>query len=623
MSASEDYLDQLLNGMSGDGNDPLSGGNDAPFSEGLSSDDDFLRQFEADLESGSDDFLKDFERELDGVMDDFGSDEDDDLFSFGNLDELVNRSRAEADDSFETMTPTSSRTSDENFNLGFDEAESEEEKPKAPEISPPESLPEDILNLLENVEGETPQILAPGADGAGVESAALTASADQLDEKPIEAYAGVEGEETDLSGLDNPEHVRKNADLDDEDIEAPDTEAIAAAAAAASGIQDENAIDADGEDSDDLLDLLNGIDEDGSGDLSDIGDLLNQDAAGVQELTPEEIENLQGELDEPEDEDDEKLEGKFHTKKERKKEKRKTGNRGGRGGDGDGKEKRPGFFARLLALFFNEAEDDIDSSEAAAAASLGADADIDDENLAILKELDAAGEGDNGTVPAEKKKKKEKKKKEKPKKEPKPKKEKPKKEPKPKKEKPKKEKKLREKDTSPPLPKVPVIMVGIFAASVMVFILLVTNLYGDDGTSVADATAYYEDGDYVAAFEAMNGGTYEGADAELFEKATILASIQKPYLDYRVLYSTGEYDMALDSLIRAIGRCYNFEEQAKALLITDTVARLRDQFADELLSVFGVDLDEAKEIYDERDREDYSIRIYDIIEALGLAKEED
>lgn len=634
MSASEDYLDQLLNGMIEEEEEEraaAAAASETPSADSFAaelsggeelSDDDLLRQFDEDIAGGSDDFLSDFEKELSDDGDDplaLSEESGDDPFDFQNLDDLINLSRAETDDSIETMQPTTSRTSDENFNLGSDEEEAPEEKPEAeaaPE-TPPDSIPENILDLLESVPEELKD--APPEWG---QPEPLEASAADMNDLPIEAYEGTGEEAADAEGLDNPAHVKKNAPEEadqepDGEIEIPDPDAIKAAAAAESGIQDESALEAAGDDGDDeLLAMLSGLDDEG-GELSDIGDLLNKDAAGVQELTPEEIENLQDELDAPpEDGEREKLEGKFHTKKARKKEKRKTGNRGGRGDTEDGREKKPGFLARLLALLFSEADDAIDEQNVAEIAQAGAQVaeEIDDENLAILRELDAAGEGDNGTAPADDKKKKKKEKKEK-----KPKKEKPPKEPKPKKPpKPKKEKKPKVKDNTPPMPKRPVIVVAIFAISILALILLTTKLFGVSG-SVDDAKKYYEEGNYVAAFTELNGMDLSGDDAEFFAKATVLASIQKPYEDYAVLFGMGKYDMALDSILRALGRCYNYEERAQELAIADTLARLKDQIAGDLTGAFGLSLEEAKEVYDARDREEYSLRIYELLERLGLS----
>ena len=642
MSTSEDYLDQLLSGMT----------SDEKKQQDSVSDEDFLQEIDGSLGGGmegnsdTDGFLKDFEKELETSDDDFLFSDGPDPFagdgapiSFQNLDELISLSKEEADDSIENMKPTSSHASGENFDLGLSDAEKE--------IDPSE-VPEDILNLMESVEeagGESKDDASGDAAGE-----------DDSEEKPIASYEV--GGEIDRSELDNPEHVRKTeatdeaegadaaedagglselgleietpeeaaeepgeagaepsgeeaagADaeisLEDGEAEPVDPAAVAEMAAAESGIQDEAALEQsmDTESAEDLLDLLNGLEE-GGAELADIGDLLNKDSAGIQELSQEEIENLQDELREsrPEGEDAEEEEG---GKKKRGKKKKKE-------------KKGPGFLQKLAALLFSE-PDPVDDATIAAAAAGGAET-ITDENLAILKELDAAGEGDNGAVgPGDKKKKK------KEKKEKKPKKEKPKKEPKPKKEKkpkPKKEKKPKEVDTSPKLPKKPVIVIVVFALSIAVLIIVCVKTFGKAG-SIPDARKAYETGDYIACYRELSGMELTEADLELYQKSLILSAIQKPYQDFAVLYNMGEYEMALDSLIRSIGRCYNYEEQANELQLTDTIVALRDQSANDLNAVFGLTLDDAVAIYGIRDRDDYTVALKGVLRQLGLETKEE
>ena len=176
--------------------------------------------------------------------------------------------------------------------------------------------------------------------------------------------------------------------------------------------------------------------------------------------------------------------------------------------------------------------------------------------------------------------------------------------------------------TSPPLPKKPVIVVVLFAISLLVFILLLTKLFGSEN-KLEDAKSSYENGDYVSAFKDLTGMKLSDTDLELYDKAQILASIQKPCQDAEILYGMGKYDMALDSLIKSIGRCYNYEEIANTYAITDTVAQLRDVAAEKLKTLFGLSEEEAREIYAEDDREDYSIRILEIIKNLGLEEPEE
>ncbi len=139
---------------------------------------------------------------------------------------------------------------------------------------------------------------------------------------------------------------------------------------------------------------------------------------------------------------------------------------------------------------------------------------LDEEQMQILRDLDLAGEPHTSPAAEEpeqeqkqgKKKKEKKMKKEKKVKEKKPKEKKPKKVKKPKKEKPKKEKPKKPKavDLSPPLPKVPVVLIFIMAISAGAFVLISANLmvYSSSLTAAKQA---YQSQDYVEAYRQMAG----------------------------------------------------------------------------------------------------------------------
>lgn len=342
-------------------------------------------------------------------------------------------------------------------------------------------------------------------------------------------------------------------------------------------ILDETALSSekDGEGGDDLLSMLSDLSEDS--DLSDIGALLKADEEG-EEIAPEagnEFEKLES-IDE--------LSGISSAKGGKKKAK---------------KQKKNGAFSHFLNVLFGEDEEEtpVKVSEEGSLNTL------DDENLAILRELDASNETSG---------KKDKKKKEK-----KPKKEKPKKEKKPKAPKPKKEKKPKEPDLSPPLPKKPVILIVVMAASIFLLIMLGSNLtsYSND---ISAAKESYRNGKYVEAYTAISGRNVKEADQPLYNKCAVMAMVEEQYLAYLSLMELGKYDMALDSLVRGIGRYDKYYEKAEEYGILLEYNELEVKIEQVLFEQFGVAAEEAKELYQMREREDYSVGIQKILENLGL-----
>ena len=215
-----------------------------------------------------------------------------------------------------------------------------------------------------------------------------------------------------------------------------------------------------------------------------------------------------------------------------------------------------------------------------------------------------------------KKKKSDSPKKEKKKKEKKPKKAKEKKPKQPKKKKEKKPKKPKEVDLSPPLPKIPVVLIFVMSFSVMVFVVLSSNLLGYS-TSMTDAKAAYYSYDYVGAYEKLAGLTAKEQDAEFLEQVRLLALVQEKLVNGDGLYRAGQYTMALDSYICALGRYDVNYSQASEYQIAKEYEDLEKQIVIQLQETFDVTADSAREIYGLRDRTEYTCRVYELVKNAG------
>lgn len=297
---------------------------------------------------------------------------------------------------------------------------------------------------------------------------------------------------------------------------------------------------------------------------------------------------------------------------------------GDEGEDSSGKKKKESFFKKISRLLFGEDNEeeieggkkkavaDADKASSSNAASGGQElGNISDENLQILQELDGAGQ-DEASEEEDKKGKKKKKKKEK--------KAKPKKEKKPKQKKekkPKKPKKPKEVDLSPPLPKGPVILIFVMAASIALFILLSSHLlnYKNDTVTASEA---YQSGNYVKAYQILEGMKLKDEEEEMYQKAVVLASVQNEYQAGDSLYMAGQYRKSLDSYICALGRFDVNMELAKEYGAEEEYSSLEVIIVTQLQEKFGVSPETAREIYSLHNRKEYTKRIYDIIKGLGL-----
>lgn len=264
------------------------------------------------------------------------------------------------------------------------------------------------------------------------------------------------------------------------------------------------------------------------------------------------------------------------------------------------KDKKDGFLGKLsLALF---GEDEEDSSE----------------EDALLKELAAAGDGaEKPEDPKEKKKREKAEKKEQKKKEKEAKKaekaEKAAKKPK----KQKKPKAPKVKDNTPPLPKKPVILIVVMAASIFALIMLGSNAVGYSVAKGAAKDAYAVK-DYVKAYTELEGYKIKEKDEEFFYKAGLLATLQEQYNTYQSMMSLNENEMALDCLIRGVGRYYKNFEDATNYGIAPEFTALKNQIVQELNDTFGVDEEQALAVYNQRGRKNYTLELKKILNDTGM-----
>lgn len=263
-----------------------------------------------------------------------------------------------------------------------------------------------------------------------------------------------------------------------------------------------------------------------------------------------------------------------------------------------------GALKNILGSLMKDDEDDeveLKSSKGPSAETLSG------ENADILAELEGA-EG----KPSKKDKKKKEKKEKKAKKEKAPKKPKA-----PKAPKPKKEKKPKEVDNTPPLPKGPVVMIWVMAASMVALVLLGINLIKYN-SSVSSAKSLYSQTHYAEAYSKLNGLEIKEKDLEFYTQLAILATVDSEWNNYEVFSQAEVADKAFDSLICAAGRCYINEENADVYGCFGLLETLKKTVSNELAQKYDMTYEEAIEMYTIRDRDDYTIALYKKLTELGI-----
>ena len=264
------------------------------------------------------------------------------------------------------------------------------------------------------------------------------------------------------------------------------------------------------------------------------------------------------------------------------------------GGKEEKKPKKQGFLAKLSKLLFGDDEPDEEEISGMQAEPAVTEMSMDD--MDILKELEGSSDDD-------KKGKKEKKKKEK-------------------KVKPKKEKKPKppaEPDNTPPLPKVPVILVFVMAASILVLVLAGTHLLGYSN-SFADADQAFAEGRYSDAFQAVAGEKVKEKDTDTYEKYRITAMVSAEYEAYESMMDAEVYDLALDSLIRTVQRYDKYLQDAETYGCRGEFDKIESAAETALQQDFGLTAEDARTMYALSNKETYSREIYKVLEKAGLSE---
>ena len=341
----------------------------------------------------------------------------------------------------------------------------------------------------------------------------------------------------------------------------------------------------------DLMDVLGS--EDG---LMDIGDLLSAD------------ENLE-ELDEARDE--------FESAAEQMAEEGMDLESSSE----EEEEKKGGFFGKILGIFsglFKKSEEDEDGT-----VEIGEDSPTMEELAA--EDADILADFNDEQTPVEEEDPKEKKKREK--EEKKKQKQKEKEEKKKAKEaakaaKPPKEKKVKppkEPDNSPVIPLKGIIPVLILGISVLALILISGNTIYANRT-IKEAKALYENGNYASCYTKLYGmgEKLEEEDADLLQKARILAKLELNLREYNMAMEQENYGEALDALVLGTYSYVRNKDAAESLNITDSFNELGSQIETSLEHEFGVSEDKAVSMVRSATRKEYTKKIHEVLKSVNL-----
>ncbi len=191
-----------------------------------------------------------------------------------------------------------------------------------------------------------------------------------------------------------------------------------------------------------------------------------------------------------------------------------------------------------------------------------------------------------------------------------------KKEKKEKKEKPPKVKKPKKEDNSPKIPLKFIVGFVLIAASICVLVYLAQQLLGYSRI-VSEAQDYYDEGSYLEAYESLLGLELRSSDEELYSQARLLASLERRLNEYNLFIRQEEYALALDSLLEGVDCFQEYYSDAEELGVASEFLAMGQQLTQLLHDQFGIDEEKAAEL-NSLNRENYSIQVNIILTELGM-----
>lgn len=178
----------------------------------------------------------------------------------------------------------------------------------------------------------------------------------------------------------------------------------------------------------------------------------------------------------------------------------------------------------------------------------------------------------------------------------------------------------KEADTSPVVPVKVLAVFVVFAISVILLYRLFQGAV-TYRTGLNAALKQYNDGNYIEAYGALSTMDLKEDDQANLDKALVLALLDTRYRQYAVDMKAKKYEMALSNLIIGTIAYEDNREYAASLGVPDEFDALGTQIEQQLSDQFGLNPDEARELYNIRTRRDFSKKIHQILEGLNLLDE--
>ena len=156
------------------------------------------------------------------------------------------------------------------------------------------------------------------------------------------------------------------------------------------------------------------------------------------------------------------------------------------------------------------------------------------------------------------------------------------------------------------------VLVTIFAVSVLAGVLLFTNMVSENGSLQRARKAYY-DGNYQTVFIETYGSQLEESDAIVQARSKIILKMQRKYDSYVNHLKMGQEVEALNALIQGLGTYDSIWAEAEQYGVIAEVDEIKDNILNILNANYGLDEAQARELLQNEDEITYTKSLNHII----------
>ena len=156
------------------------------------------------------------------------------------------------------------------------------------------------------------------------------------------------------------------------------------------------------------------------------------------------------------------------------------------------------------------------------------------------------------------------------------------------------------------------VLVTIFAVSVLAGVLLFTNMVSENGSLQRARKAYY-DGNYQTVFIETYGSQLEESDAIVQARSKIILKMQRKYDSYVNHLKMGQEVEALNALIQGLGTYDSIWAEAEQYGVIAEVDEIKNNIVNILNANYGLDEAQARELLQNEDEITYTKSLNHII----------